>query len=358
LRHFRLAELPERAARYAEEAAARSLAAHAFDQAARLWKIALNITTRDEVDRRHLLLKLGEALVAAGRGAEAAEVYLEAAQGADRPTRLDCHRHVAEQLLISGRIERGVGSLQELLAEIGVRAPATPRAALLSLLRHRMLLRLRGFRFKDRHRSEISDAEVLRLDVLQIASKGLSVVDTIRGADFQTRQLLLALKSGSRSHIAHAMTLEATYQATRGNVAQSKRMFRRAKEIAGDEPDPYMLGLLAGGEGIAAYFAGDAPRALEMLLDAEATMRRVPGASWEVASMKLFFMFVMRVIGDYGAMRQRYRQYAVEAHQRGDASASRCGSPMTIPPRPCASSLVRRGFPKPPAAITCNTFTS
>jgi tetratricopeptide (TPR) repeat protein len=318
LRHFRLAELPERAARYAEEAAARSHAAHAFDQAARLWKVALNLSMGDGNDRRRLLLKVGEALVAAGRGAEAAEVYLEAAQGADRPTRLDCHRHVAEQLLISGRIERGVNSLQALLAEIGVRAPATPKAALLSLLRHRTLLRLRGFRFKERHRSEISDAEILRLDVLQIAAKGLSVVDTIRGSDFQTRQLILALRSGSRSHIAHAMSLEATYYATRGRAAQSRRMFERAKQVAGPDPDDYMQGLLLGGQGIAAYFVGDPAPALAMLLDAETIMRRVAGASWEVASMKLFFMFVMRVIGDYRGMRERYRQYAVEAEQRGD----------------------------------------
>ncbi len=318
LRHFRLAQLPERAARYAEDAALRSLAAHAFDQAARLWRIALDLKPRDPSDRRRLLLRLGEALVAAGRGAEAAEVYLEAADGADRPTRLDCHRHVAEQLLISGRIERGVESLQALLAEIGITAPATPRGALLSLLRHRLLLRLRGFRFKERHRTEIADAEILRLDVLQIASKGLSVVDTIRGADFQTRQLLLALRSGSRTHIAHAMSLEATYHGTRGNLPRSMQMFKRAREMAGDQLDPYMLGLLVGGEGIAEYFSGNAPRALEMLVEAEATMRRVPGASWEVASMKLFFFFAGRVIGDYVRMRERYRQYLVEAQQRGD----------------------------------------
>src|SRR5690606_37168309 len=110
--------------------------------------------------------------------------------------------------VVSGRIERGVESLHALLAEIGISAPATPRGALMSLLRHRLLLRLRGFRFKERHRTEIADAEILRLDVLQIASKGLSVVDTIRGADFQTRPLLLALRLGSRTHIAHAMSLE------------------------------------------------------------------------------------------------------------------------------------------------------
>jgi hypothetical protein len=47
-------------------------------------------------------------------------------------------------------------------------------------------------------------------------------------------------------------------------------------------------------------------------------VRRVPGANWEVASMKVFQMFVIRVIGDYTLMRERYRQYAVEAQQRGD----------------------------------------
>lgn len=318
LRHFRLAELPERAARYAEEAAERSFAAHAFDQAARLWRIALNITVRDVEDRRRLLLRLGEALVAAGRGAEAAEIYLEAAEGADRQTRLDCHRHVAEQLLISGRIERGVDSLRALLEEINVHAPATPKSALVSLLRHRMLLRLRGLRFKERHRSEISDAQALRMEVLQIAAKGLSVVDAIRGGDFQTRVLLLALRSGSRAHIAQAMTLEATYQATQSRFKRASFMYERAQEIAGEQPDAYMAGLLQGAQGITAYFAGDAPKALKLLDEAEVTMRRVPGANWERASQKLFTIFAMRLVGDYNQMRERYRQYLNEARQRGD----------------------------------------
>jgi tetratricopeptide (TPR) repeat protein len=318
LRHFRLAELPERAARYAEEAALRSLAAHAFDQAARLWRIALTIKVRDTNDRRRLLLRLGEALVAAGRGAQAAEVYLEAAEGADRTTWLECHRHVAEQLLISGRIERGVEALHTLLSEIGVHAPPTPRRALVSLLRHRALLRLRGFRFKERHRTEISDAEILRLDVLQIAAKGLSVVDSIRGADYQTRELVLALRSGSRSHIAHAMALEAGYQATQGNFKRARYMHARAKEIAGDQHDPYVVGLLAATDGLLAYFSGDAPRTLVLMSVAEATLRRVPGASWELASSKLFYLFAVRMIGNYALMRERYRQYLVEAQQRGD----------------------------------------
>ncbi len=252
LRHFRLAGLPERAARYAEDAAQRSLAAHAFDQAAELWRIALDLIPRDAEDRRRVRLRLGEALISAGRGAEAAEVYLLAADGADRPTRLECHRHVAEQLLISGRIERGVEALDRLLAEIGV---SSPKHELWSLIGNRLRLRLRGLGFEPRHRREVSDADILRLDVLGVAGTGLSVVDTIRGASFQTRQLLLALKSGHLPHIARGMVLEATYLAANGKFARSRRMFERVKALEGIDTDPYLAPLAAGARGISAYLA-------------------------------------------------------------------------------------------------------
>ena len=318
LRHFRLAELPEQAARYAEEAANRSLDAYAFEQAARLWRTALTIKERDPADRRRLLLRLGEALISAGHGAEAAEAYLEASEGADRATRLLCHRHVAEQLLISGRVERGVDSLEALFHEIGVDVPATPRAALFSLLRHRALLRLRGLKFKERDRSEISDAEILKLDVMQTASKGLSIVDSIRGADFQARGLLLALNTGSRSHIVQALSLEGAYQSTQGNQKRAQALFKRAEEVAGDPMDLYMEGLIKGSYATAAYFSGDVKTAVRDLPTALAIVRRIPGANWEVASSKLFYLMASRLVGDYVAMRHVYREYLAEARQRGD----------------------------------------
>ncbi|HTM22745.1 MAG TPA: protein kinase, partial [Kofleriaceae bacterium] len=184
LRNFVLAGLPERAARYAEEAAQRSEHAHAFDQAAELWHTALDLVPRARDDQRRLQLALGQALINAGRGAEAAEHFLAAAVDADRPTRLECHRHAAEQLIISGRIAPGMAALEALLAEIGVPTPKTPRRALLSLLRHRVVLRLRGLRFRERSRREIADAEILVLDVLKAAAHSLALVESIRGMDF------------------------------------------------------------------------------------------------------------------------------------------------------------------------------
>jgi hypothetical protein len=145
------------------------------------------------------------------------------------------------------------------------------------------------------------------------------MVDSIRGADFQTRQLLFALRSGHRPHIARSLLLEAMYHGTNGNMGRAARLIARGLEVhPAAEHDPYMVAWFLSARGTIAYFAGDSPTALDLLTQAEAVMRHVPGTNWENASMKLFSMFAMRFIGDYAAMRPRYEQYAVEAQQRGD----------------------------------------
>ncbi|HVK73999.1 MAG TPA: protein kinase [Kofleriaceae bacterium] len=318
LRHFQLAGRAERAAPYAEEAARRSLDAHAFDQAAEMWRTALALVERTRDERRPLLLQLGAALVAAGRCAEAADVYLEATEGADDRTRLECQSRAAEQLLISGRLTPGLEVLDRLLAQIGVQAPATPRRALLSLVRHRLQLRLRGLGFRERQRHEIPEAELLRLDVLRIAAQGLAMVEPIRGADFQARHLLLALRLGYPSPIFSALILEADHQATHAHFARAERLIAQATALAGDTRDPYRLGEIAFSHAMLAYFRGDAAAALDGATTGEGWLRRAPGSNWERASMLLFAMFAMRFIGDYGAMRVRYDDYLAEARQRGD----------------------------------------
>jgi hypothetical protein len=317
-RHFLHAGMHDRAAHYAEQAAALSHDAHAFDQAASLWRAALELVARAPDERRRLLLRLGEALAAGGRGVEAAETYATAAEGADRPTWLTCQRHITEQLLITGHIERGVATLQRLLEETGVHAPASPRAALWSVVKNRLRLRVRGLGAKLRERDEISDAEILRLDVLAVAGTGLSVVDNVRGSDFQTRALLFALQSGSRPHIARALGLEATYHASQGNARRAHALRDRARTIDDPATNPYLAALLVGSEGVSHYMEGDAREAAKKLAAGEALTRAVPGASWEHASIKLFVVFNQRNIGDYRAMRRSYDTYLAEAQQRGD----------------------------------------
>jgi tetratricopeptide (TPR) repeat protein len=317
LRHFVLAELPERAARYAEDAARRSMEAHAFDQAAELWQVALDLVPRDPDDARRLRLRLGEALIMAGRGAAAAEHYLAAADGADPATRLECHRHAAEQLLVSGRIERGVATLSALLAEIGVSVPATPRRAVAHLLWTRARLRLRGLDFTERHRREVSDTDLARLEILNVAGQGLAVVDSLRGADFNARHLLESLRVGHRGEIARAMMTEAMFQSTQARIELARKLLARAVAIA-DPDDAYLQALGAGSAGLIDYFAGDLESCIERMTKAWTTMGQVPGATWARVSSRIFHVFALRFVGDFTVLRERYDQFMLDAELRGD----------------------------------------
>jgi len=318
LHHFLLADLPQRAARYAEDAAQRSEAAHAFDQAAELWRTALDAIPRDAADRRRLVLRLGTALKNAGRGGDAAEQFLAAAEGADRATRLECHRHAAEQLVISGHIAPGLATLEALLAEIGVASPKTPRLTLASLLWNRAQIRIRGLGFRERHRREIADATMLELEVLKAAGTSLAMIDAIRGMDFQTRHLRMALRTGHREHIARALLIESMYQATASHPKRAQQLIDRALEIGADPDDPYVGGVIAGAQGASAYFGGDIAAANAGFSRSIALLDRAPGNSWESTTARLFMLFSLRFVGDFIEMRERYEDYLADAAARGD----------------------------------------
>jgi len=318
LRNFQLAEVADRAARYAEEAAQRSEAAHAFDQAAELWQIAIDAIPRDPKDRSRVLLRLGQALVSAGRGAEAAKHYLAAAEGGDRATRLECHRHAAEQLMISGHIAPGIEALESLLAEIGVSSPKTTRKMLLSLLWHRAQVRVRGLKFRERQRREIADATRLELDLLNVAAYTLSMIDVLRGMDFQTRSLHRALQVGDREHVSRALLLQAIHFSTASDNKQAQQYIARAVELATDPNDALTRAMVPGVRGACAYLVGDLLKSVEHCEEGIAMFRHTPGGSWERSSTQLFQMFALRFIGDHVVLRAKYELYKQDASERGD----------------------------------------
>jgi hypothetical protein len=92
---------------------------------------------------------------------------------------------------------------------------------LLSLLLKRIQLRLRGFNFTERKTSEIPEADLARIDICWAVAAGLGAVDLIRGSDFQSRHLLLALKAGEPFRISRGLAFEAAGSAWRGGKART-----------------------------------------------------------------------------------------------------------------------------------------
>ena len=71
-------------------------------------------------------------------------------------------------------------------------------------------------KFQKRDESQITAMDVTRIDLCWSAVAGLSMSEPIRGADFQTRGLLLALRAGEPLRIARALAMEAGHRATAG----------------------------------------------------------------------------------------------------------------------------------------------
>jgi serine/threonine protein kinase/tetratricopeptide (TPR) repeat protein len=322
--HLQAAGEPQRAALQAEHAARIASDKLAFDQAATLYETALRLGTYSPADTRRLQIQLGDALVNAGRGAAAADLYLQAAEGANAATRLECQRRAALHLLTSGHVERGLGSLGAVLAEVGVKLPATPRRALVSLLWQRARLRLVGLKWHRTQESQCDPDDLSRLDVYRSVSTGLAMVDNIRGADFQARSMLLALRVGEPTRVGRALAMEAIYLGSQGGriLERCRKLVAEARRVAETTSDPLLDGWIAGASGFIGYFDGDFPAAVE-LLDAAAIIfrERTTGTSWELNNVRLFQLACLRHLGAFRDLSRAVGEYLRDATRRGDRYA-------------------------------------
>ncbi len=325
LHHLERAGQTGKAAEYAELAARAASSALAFDQAAELYATALRVGSYAPAQRNRVLLARAEALANAGRGAEAADAYLEAAEAADPVTRRECQRHAAQQLLVTGHLERGVNTLAALLRDADADLPSSPRKALGALLRQRLALRLRGLGFTPKHEREIADADLTRLDVYQVVGDGLAMVDNISGALFQTRSLRLALRLGETRRIAHAIGMEAIFLGSQGGRAlrRARQLVDQLREIADGNDDPIIRAYATAGEGVWCYLSGEFERASELLGESVRMLRdETVGTQMELNNTRLFHLFCLRHLGWLADSTQLFDVYVRDAERRGDLYAA------------------------------------
>jgi hypothetical protein len=323
-----------RAVRYLAMAGDQAAGALAFDRAARLYGQARELRPERNAETRGLSAKLARALANAGRGAEAADAYLHAAEGANAAESLDLQRRAVEQYLISGHLDQGLDRVRTVLGAIHMQFPPTPRRALASVLWTRSRLRLRGLSFRQRDVSEISVSELSRIDICWSIALGLAVCDNIRGIDFQTRALLMALHAGDPYRICRSLASEATAGAIAGSRAarRSARVLARASALATSLDEPYLVGLVTGASGMVAIMEGRFRAAWELCSSSEGLFReRCTGVAWELDTMQIFGLWSLFFLGEIGELYRRASQKLVEAQEeRGDLYAAtnfRIGAP-------------------------------
>lgn len=324
--HFSAAGHGDRAAEATLKAAGRAREQLAFARAASLYRRALELLPLDDRRRFELSVALAECLANAGKGNDAAGAYTSALgePGLTPAVAGELPRLAAEQLLVSGHVDEGLAAISNVLLEMGMSLARTPSRAVGALLFRRLHLTLRGLSFDERPAAEVDGAMLRRIDACWSVSVGLGMIDTIRGASFQTRQLLLALDAGEPWRISRALAAEAAFVATEGKKGEKRArdLVRRAKAICERVGDARLRGLLAFCEGLTRFLVGDFKETKARVTEAEALLREAGlGVSWEAASARLFSVWSLFYLGEIAELTRRVPALVREAQSRGDRYA-------------------------------------
>jgi len=305
------------------EAARRAEQTLAFDRAAELYREALSMPPRAIGDVPPLELKIGraDALRYAGRGAEAAQAYLDAAEGAAPRQAAELRRRGAEQFLFSGHIDEGRAVLRSVLDSHGISFPEHPARSLAEFLARRAQVRLRGLKFRERPLDAIPEEELHRIDVCWSVSIGFAMIDPVRGGVFQARHLLMALDAGDLSRVARAVAVEVPFSATPGikNRARTDELMRTGEALADRAADPYVRGLLASSSGGARWLEGQWREATELEERALSILRgQCRGVAWEISSSTIVLLDSMWRMGRWRDLLARWEDVLDDAVSRGD----------------------------------------
>lgn len=323
--HWRGAGQPERAVRYALLAAEQASAAVAFGRAARLYRLALELGLPSAERRHEVTVLLADALANGGQGTAAAAAYFDAAgaRGVESARRRHLELRGAEQLLRAGHINDGLARVGTVLDGMGMRVPRSPRTALVSLLYRRAALRLRGLRYVERAEAEVPPDELERIDAAWAVAL-LGFVETVRGADFGTRHLRLALAAGEPRRLARAVAVEAVYASSiaRGDAPRARELLALAERIAERSSTSYAAAFVTGAAGVVEHSFGHYAAARAHAERAERTFTSsCTGVAWELNLVQLIALICLGYEGELPELSRRLGPMLTDAHERGDLFA-------------------------------------
>ncbi len=317
--HWEQAGEPARAAALYGRAGDRAAEAFAFERAVKLYERCLLLAPEMSTQVRS---KLGDAYANAGRGREAADVFLAlASESKIAADALELEQKAAHELLRAGLIDEGREVLDRLLTSVGIGMPSTPRRALASLLWRRARLKVRGIRFDPRDTSQVPREELAKMDIVWTAACGLSMTDWIHGAAFQALNLLLALDAGESMRVRRALFLEACHTAAAGSAERAEQLVAAAN--GGQElEDPYLRGWLELARAYIAYFKGNWRDAYEGAERADAWFSgNCANVVWERDTVHALSKWALVYLGSLKELGHVLPQRLNEAEQQGNLYA-------------------------------------
>jgi len=318
--HFHRGGLLKQAVRYYSLAGDKAATALAFGRSAELFGLALTLGIESPEAARLARRKRADALANAGRGFDAGHEYQQAAVGADPHQVLELERLAGYQYCVSGHIDEGRKAFELVLKHYGTKVPRTRRQALASLLLRRAQLRLRGMDFVERREADVPREQIEQVDIFWSVGTGLTIIDPIRGATFQTQDLLLALRAGEPYRVARALAWEAAHISMLG-VRMKKRanaQLAAADALAERIGVPHATGMVLMSRGVAAYFQGELNECRSWCEQAATIFRnQCTGVSWELETCNAFAFWPSYFRGEYDDLARRFTTLIAGVRERG-----------------------------------------
>ena len=168
---------------------------------------------------------------------------------------------------------------------------------------------------------DVPAAERLRIDTCWSVAAGLAFVDNIRGVDFHTRHMLLALKSGEPHRVARALAFETAVIGTAGGArrAQVLECAARADAMAENLEDRYPAALSTLTKGISALLVGEWRTAHACCDQALRTLRdQSVGTIMELNAAQVFSLGALLFQGELRMVSRELPALLADARERGN----------------------------------------
>ena len=312
------------AAGYAVLAGRKRARSLAFDRAAELFRMAIELKGPDHPDLGTLTLELADALAAAGRGARAGDAYLEASRDFPGEER-DVQFKGAVQYLRSGHIARGRALMRKVLRGLGWRVPRTTAGALLAVLFRRTQLALRGLQFcKAWAPGAKTTRNLLRIDASWSLASSALMVDSVHASYYQTHNLLRALEEGEPVRLARALGLEAIHASLPGarSPVRADRILKLLHEVTAAAQNPVMNGLALLAQGVVSANRGQWRQAREHSLAATQILgAHGAGVTWELSTARYFLLGSLVSLGEFREFSRIFPGFLEDSRTREDLYA-------------------------------------
>ncbi len=341
VQHFTKAGIEREAYRCAVAAARTAEDSLAFDRAASLLRLAVDLdarlpspaATRDVADPTPggLWQRLARALANAGRSAEAADAYARAAEMAGDAAASELRAQAVDQLMRSGQVDDGLNLLTTTLRGRGMRIPRTRTTLVAATVATRLWLRVRGLRFRERPADQVPAPLLGRIDTLWTAGATLTVIDPLLSAFLRAHHLRLALRAGEATRLSMGLALEAVQRvlADPDGYPRARQLLDRSRELAARCGDPHAEAMTLTAEAGTAYFCGRMGDAFRHAVQAEDILEsRCIGVAWELAATRIWSLSALSYSGRWKEYTARLDAVLRAAERNGDRYAQ-CALPLS-----------------------------